>query len=211
MIEYEIELGEFQWECINARKAARSACIEQKVVRIVNGNCYYEGKRIFDMTPQEELFSKFFNHEKVVVKDMDLLTLRAHREELAKIAFEARARLTAVDDEEKQRTKKERGKGFTRSVQTDDVTSDAINTIKERQGRLTKMEKAYQGLIDMGVSPEDAQRMTSNSAIADLRAKKDGVKPAIEFPSTPAIDIKSDVKSEPENPKEFINPFAKKG
>src|SRR6266850_1991034 len=82
------------------------------------------------MTPQEELFSQLFNHEKVLVKDMDTLTLRAHREELAKIAFEARARLTAVDDEDNTRKKNndKKPKGFERSLNTDETTTNAINT-----------------------------------------------------------------------------------
>ena len=63
---------------------------------------------------------------------MDLLTLRAHRETLSKIAFEAKARLTAVDDEEKIRKKKEAGDkpaGFERSLNSDQTATDAINTI----------------------------------------------------------------------------------
>src|ERR1700747_1784259 len=79
------------------------------------------------MTPQEELFSQLFNHEKILVKDMDTLTLRAHREELAKIAFEARARLTAADDEEKTRKKGDKPEGFKRSLNTDETTTNAIN------------------------------------------------------------------------------------
>lgn len=67
----------------------------------------YKGE--LELTAQEELFSELFNHEKILVKDMDTLMLRAHREELAKIAFEARARLTAVDDEDNERKKIARG------------------------------------------------------------------------------------------------------
>ncbi len=31
------------------------------------------------MTPQEELFAKFYNHEKVLVKDMNHIQLREHK------------------------------------------------------------------------------------------------------------------------------------
>src|SRR5262249_9011106 len=89
------------------------------------------------MTPQEEKFAKLFNGEKVLVKDMDNLTLAARREELADIAFTARACLTAVDDELKSRKnkKKDDGLGFTKSVNVDDQSTGVINQIKERQRR----------------------------------------------------------------------------
>ncbi len=121
------------------------------------------------LTPQEELFAKLFNHEKALVKDMDTLTLRAHREELSKIAFEAKARITAVDDEEKTRKKGSDSKptGFARSVNTDENTSAAINTIKERQKRLSGKEKMLQNLIDMyvagGMSRAEAEKTASGS------------------------------------------------
>jgi hypothetical protein len=128
------------------------------------------------MTPQEQLFSELFNHEKLLVKDMDLLTLRAHREELAKIAFEARARLTAVDDEEKGRKSKSNGNkptGFSRSVNTDEATTDAINAVKERQKKLTKAEKLQAGLEKLGISATDAAKLMSAGAIlGQLKDKK---------------------------------------
>lgn len=128
------------------------------------------------MTPQEELFSKLFNHEKVLVRDMDMLTLRAHREELSKIAFEAKARLIAVDDEEKVRKNKSAdGKptGFQRSVNTDETTTAAINTIKERQKKLTKSEKIQAGLEKLGISSADASKlMQAGTILAQIKDKK---------------------------------------
>ncbi len=120
------------------------------------------------MTPQEELFSKLFNHEKIFVKDMDTLTLRAHREELSKIAFEARARLTAVDDEDNERKKLANPKGptgFSKSINGDDKTTEAINTIKERQKRMTKQEKIQAGLEKLGIDPKHASELMSAGAI----------------------------------------------
>lgn len=128
------------------------------------------------MTPQEQLFSELFNHEKLLVKDMDLLTLRAHREELAKIAFEARARLTANDEEEKSRKNvvaAGRPTGFARSVNTDEATTDAINTVKERQKKLTKAEKLQAGLEKLGISATDAAKILSAGAIlGQIKDKK---------------------------------------
>lgn len=153
------------------------------------------------MTPQEELFSKLFNHEKVLVRDMDMLTLRAHREELSKIAFEAKARLTAVDDEEKVRKNKSAdGKptGFQRSVNTDETTTEAINTIKERQKKLTKSEKIQAGLEKLGISSADASKlMQAGTILARLKN-----------PSPPAKE--ETVKPTSEASKPIFNPFEKK-
>jgi len=115
------------------------------------------------MTPQEELFAKLFNHEKVLVKNMDLLTLRAHREELCKIAFEARARITAVDEIEREFKKKHNKiQGFERSINTNEMATNAINAIKERQKRMSKVERILEGLKrtyeNSGMSPTEAQR-----------------------------------------------------
>src|SRR5260221_11654525 len=115
--ECSAELGELNGYCEYCRYADN--------ILIYNPDKYFiRDIRIFNIcnggktvTPQEELFSLLFNHEKVLVKDMDVLTLRAHREELAKIAFEARARLTAVDDEEQDRKKKHNGDGKTQGFE----------------------------------------------------------------------------------------------
>ena len=120
------------------------------------------------LTPQEKLFSKLFYHEAHLVKDMELLELRAHREELAKIAFEARARLTAADSEENTRKKKSSdGKptGFERSLNTDETTTNAINAIKDRQKRMSKQEKIQAGLEKLGISSTDAAKLMSAGTI----------------------------------------------
>lgn len=152
------------------------------------------------MTPQEQLFSELFNHEKVLVKDMDILVLRAHREELAKIAFEARARLTAVDDEENGRKKKAKDSdpnkpsGFSRSLNTDDKTSEMINTIKERQKGLSKIEKIVEGLIKLGYSRSEAEgKMSAGKVLAQVRASEKAIK-----------------ETKTEETKLVFNPFEKK-
>lgn len=168
LADKEVELGEFTLRCIRARDLNRVTCIAHR--------CYRPGD--FTVTPQEELFSQLFNHEKVLVKDMDLLTLRAHREELAHIAFEARARLTAVDDEEKQRKTKAKGdrpEGFARNLETDEISSNAINTIKTRQSKLTKQEKLLAGLEKLGISAGDAGKILSaGNMLRQLQSKGNG-------------------------------------
>lgn len=149
------------------------------------------------MTPQEQLFSELFNHEKSLVKDMDTLTLRAHREELSKIAFEARVRLTAVDDEDKHRKKDNKPTGFSRSVNTDENTTNAINTIRERQKKLTKAEKIQAGLEKLGISTADAAKLMSAGAIL-ARIKDKTSKDILTKSDTPV-----------EEPKPVFNPFTK--
>lgn len=152
------------------------------------------------MTPQEELFKLLFNSEKGLVKDMDALTLRAHREELAKIAFEARARLSAVDDEEKQRKPKTTDKGFQRSVNgTDDITSDAINTIKSRKDRLTKQERLIEGMMKLpGMDRKTAESLVSAGTIKN---RLDNIKSDVKIPEV--------IKITNEEVKPVFNPFEK--
>lgn len=149
------------------------------------------------MTPQEELFRELFNHEKVLVKNMEILELRAHREELAKIAFEARARLTATDDEEKSRRKKsEDGKptGFTRSVNVDEASTDAINKIKERQKKLSKADKIRDGLLKLGIDSSAADKiMSARNILSQTKKAQNTTKP-----------------EEPKTASKPFNPFEKK-
>ena len=147
---------------------------------------------------KEKLFSKLFWHEtKIVVRDMDRLTLRAHIEELAKISFEGKVRHHAAIAEDDRRGKAEKGDGphgFERSVNTDESTTNAINTIKERQKKLTKQERIQASLEKLGISSTDAAKLMSAGTILS-RLKDKGL-------AAPAI--------EPSEIKPVFNPFAKK-
>jgi hypothetical protein len=152
------------------------------------------------MTPQEELFSQLFNHEKLLVKDMDTLSLRAHREELSKIAFEARARLTAVDDEDNDRKKKRsngeaKPSGFERSLNIDETTTNAINTLKEKQKRLSKADKIREGLEKLGIASDAVDKiMSAKNMLSQVQKTQNHTKPA----------------EEPKEAKPVFNPFGKK-
>jgi hypothetical protein len=125
------------------------------------------------MTPNEELFAKFFNNEKALVAKMDDLQLRAHREELSKIAFEARVRLTAINEEGQERNaKSKRSKGYETSIESDAEASDAINRIKERQKKLTKTEKLIENLMKLpGIDRAIAEKMVSATTQLEIRNK----------------------------------------
>ncbi len=113
------------------------------------------------MTPNEELFAKFYNHEKLLVKDMDVVQLRTHREELAKIAFEAKARLVAADDEGRERKAKTDNKQWL--VSSDEVLStDAINAPKIRKDRMSKIDKMREQLLKAGIEEATVNEMIGN-------------------------------------------------
>lgn len=137
------------------------------------------------MTPQEELFSKFYNHEKVSVKDMDVIQLREHREELSKIAFEAKARLVASDDELRERNSKNgKAKDWLTSVTSDQASSDAINAVETRKKRMSKMDKLQQQLLAAGIDEETVKQM-----VKDLEKKAtDSNLKTVTF-SKPSIEV----------------------
>jgi hypothetical protein len=122
-----------------------------------------ESGKEMTMTPQEELFAKFYNHEKVLVKDMDHIQLRTHREELQEIAFEAKARLVAADDETRERKAKTNNKEWlvTDTQQPYDVSA-AINVVKTRAARMSKMDKMRKQLEDAGIDNETIKVMIGN-------------------------------------------------
>ena len=133
-----------------------------------------------NMSPKELLFKKFFSEEKILVLDMDDAALMAHIQELQQIAFEARARLTASDDEARERSaKKKAAKGFSANVNVaDDFTSNAINNINERQKKMSKQEKEIERLVSLGIDRKDAENMYKASTVNTI--KKQGVQAVID-------------------------------
>ena len=115
------------------------------------------------MTPQEELFSKFYFHEKILIKDMDIPTLREHREELGRIAFEAKVRKIANDDETRERQAKSGNKEWlVTSNEPDIAVTDAINAVKIRKERMSKMDRLKEQLLTAGIEESLANEMVAN-------------------------------------------------
>lgn len=174
-----------------------------------------------NMTPQEELFAEFFNHEaNDVVKNMDNLTLEAHIEKLAAIAFEARARFQAADTEKKRRKKDGKPVGFQTSLQMDDISSEAINAVKNRQTKLTKGEKFIASMAKLGITEGDAQKLMSAGTILAHVKQKAGevtISPIVNpFSKEKKEDIDNALKEAEQKTKDFeaakvpvFNPFAK--
>jgi len=120
----------------------------------------------YNMTPNEELFAKYYNRGKILVKDMDDTSLREHRASLQEIAVEAKATLLAADDEIRERSAKKRGKDkeWLVSVDTDhsQATADALNNIKTRTQRLSKIDKIRRDLLATGIDEDTVNEMVRN-------------------------------------------------
>jgi len=115
------------------------------------------------MTEQELLFAKFYNNEKVLVKDMDDIQLREHREELRTIAFEAKARAVAADDEDRERKSKTKNKEWLLSpTESNQATSDAINAVTQRASRMSKLDKMRKQLLNTGIDEDTVNEMMAN-------------------------------------------------
>lgn len=114
-----------------------------------------------DMTSSEmiELHSRFFNQERLLIRDMDDASMNQRREELRKIAYEAKARLNAIDQEDRERNAKRSAKQkewLMNSSPGDPNISDAINIVKERKARQSKGDKMLATLTALGVANADS-------------------------------------------------------
>jgi len=160
------------------------------------------------MTPEEQLFSDFFQkHINILhpyVQDMDILEIRAYREKMALIAKEGKAAVYAADKAEQEVKKaKTANLGFSRSLEQDGVTSDAINVIKDRQKRLSKQEKLHKMLMDIpGMSAAEANQMLSNTELLK-RFKNKNQGEDLEKLKAEKVENKNTIP--------MFNPFEKKG
>lgn len=154
------------------------------------------------MTDKDELFKGFFNSEAVFVSNLTDDGLAEHIIKLEQIAFEARARLTAADDEGKKRRSKKAPKNVPSSLSGDVLASNAINQIDARNKKLSKEDKLIASLVALGMSEADArQKLGQGKTLSKLRSLGD---------NRPASEIKIEVQQpllEPNKP--FVNPFAK--
>jgi hypothetical protein len=140
----------------------------------------------FNMTEQEELFAKFYNQDRILVRDMDAVQLREHRDELSKIAFEAKARLVATDDEVRERNLKvTKNKEWLTTTDANHVDTDAINVVAARKSRLSKMDKMRAQLLGAGIDEDTVNEMVKN---LERKATEKDVK-AITF-NVPSVEQK---------------------
>jgi len=112
-----------------------------------------------------ELHTKFFNHEKILYSAMSFEERRNHREELAMILLEGRARMNAVDDidREENALKGPKGREWLTSNQENNG-SDALNQPKIRKERMTKADKLAADMANLGLSKDDINKMLGEVA-----------------------------------------------
>lgn len=159
------------------------------------------------MTPQEELYSKFYNRGKLFVKDMDATQLREHRDKLSEIVLEAKATLASADDELRERKAKTTKKEWLLTPnQPEAVTTDAINAVKVRKERMSKIDKMKAQLLSAGIDEETVKEMISN---LERKATESNLK-AISFKTTVVEDAIVFVNKEKviavEEPKQPFDP-----
>lgn len=114
------------------------------------------------MNDKEELFAKLFNKHKPLVKDMDDEKLREHRQQLYEIAFEAKAFLSAADDEIRERKAKNPKREWLVTTDNTVLVSEAINGPKARKERMSKMDKLKQQLLSAGIDEETVKVMVAS-------------------------------------------------
>lgn len=146
LAEREADLGAFTLKCIKSRISNIKA-----------------GAGIDNMNEREELFAKFFRDERTLIPNMNDLELEAHREELSKISFEARARLTAVDEEKRERKAKKGKGGFNVTLEPDELTTNAINKVKGV--RLSRGEKLLKDMLALGMDESAAKELLSAQTV----------------------------------------------
>lgn len=195
-IEFEIQLGLFTQQCLWAREVNKAACKRHRI--------YWTE---IPMTPQEELYTKFYNAEALLVEDMSDIELQARREELQNLAIEVRARLTKTINKQDERGRARRPKGFESSINVDETTTEALNAIENRNTRMSKLDKVAKTLREMGVDEAEVQRMLSARNIRDTKAKETS-KPLISTPFE-VKPIVAEGQSETKEPVKLSNPFAK--
>jgi hypothetical protein len=138
---------------------------------------YKETLMEMSMSIEEDKFKKLFIPHYELVKDMDTLQLRAHREELMDIIYNAKVYVQAVDkvDEDRKKAKyKSTGpNGIERNLNTDETTTNAIKTIKERQGRMSKVDRAAEALLKVpGMDPSFVESLMKNKNILDATKRR---------------------------------------
>ncbi len=122
---------------------------------------------------RKELHAEFYNKERLSVSSMSDAELYAEIEELEVICAEAKPRLRAAADEQRERyaklTKEEReqlisesGRGLT--------GSDALNSVKIRKDRMTKADKTIESLKALGL--DDATVALMTAAIVSKKVDK---------------------------------------
>ena len=122
------------------------------------------------MTPQEELFAKFFKKHTdiMLVKDMTLLQIQQYMESYSEVALEAKAAVYAANQlagDKKKKNKKEAG--F--ESEPNKTQTDAINVIKQK--KLSRKELIEKQLKELYAKQEEVTGQKIGEGAAKEAAK----------------------------------------
>lgn len=115
---------------------------------------------------KRDLFDKFYNSEAISIANMTHEDFVLHEQELALIAFEAKARLTAIIDKKRddinKRTSNQNQWIIPRSDAEEALVSDAIAAVGKRKKRMNKIEKLKEQLQDSGLDDATVEELIRN-------------------------------------------------
>lgn len=119
--------------------------------------------KLTETSSKEDMFAYFYARGRVFVKDMSNIELQEHVSVLSKIALEAKATLRgAVDESQERQSKNRSNKTWLTTNRTDinsDGSSDAINAVRVRTARMSKMDKMRADLLKTGIAQDIVDRM----------------------------------------------------
>lgn len=193
-------LFRFEYYCSDGILAAMSDEYRFNILRISREA---RGK---PLNPKEELYAKLFNHETVLVSDMDDLTLCAHVDELQKIAYEANVRYAVSKEEKDKRNSKKNPKTFHTAIEMDDASRNAINTVKKRQEKLSLYDKMHANLMKIpGMTEEVATQTLSAGRLLEIKNKSVDKSPIpLKFENTPAQKVAVEIAKAEEKADETL-------
>jgi hypothetical protein len=123
------------------------------------------------MTPNEELHTRFFNDEAILVANMSDIELDEHIHELETIAREAKARIMAASEESRNRRGKSKVKEWlVTPAGPDQTVTDSLNRVKQRGARISKLDKMRDKLAALGIPDKEIDQMISKMV---SQARKD--------------------------------------
>ncbi len=141
------------------------------------------------MTNNEEKHAKFFNEEAALVATMSDADLDEHIHELEEIAREAKARIMAATQNQRDRTAKQGNKKWrVEPLGPDPSVTDSLNKVKARSARMSKLDKMRDKMSVLGIPESEIDQMLAKMVAqarkepealrAEEKMKKDlGVKP----------------------------------
>jgi hypothetical protein len=168
----------------------------------------------------EELYIQFYNAHKVFIEDMDITQLREHRDKLAEIAHQARAELASAEDKLREMRAKSGNADWLVTPVQPQAHSDALNVVKVRKERMTKLDKIKEQLEGIGIDQADIDQWVRNmergAKTSNLKAASFRASGAPETPAQPAKETNQEqAQAKPaedkakDNGNKPWNPFAK--